>query len=482
MKRIFCLFFGIVFIVASFIPLCTYAGVKTNEYDAGIQDVGTELQSNFDIETVLYDSLINCEKQIDLTSFSIDAGEINNLALDYYNFLYNNPDLFYVSTGFSYATNSLTNKIVYIIPNYTMTENEISQARLIYESGIRKALRLVDDTMSDLQKALVIHDYICNTASYPKLIYDGSTLTNDSPLFHSAYGFFSNAKVVCEGYTNAYTAILKRLGIEAKMVSSSTMNHAWNVVKINGNWYNADLTFDDPVMDSDNYSSFYGIFNHTYFLKSNDYFTNSAPTKHTGIVYPENVQCNDTSYDDYFWNNIIGYVGVHDGDYYYMDCNTSTQGLVDIDILKRDLKGNTERMNTDAYKALCSKIGDITRPNAQLVPYEGKLYFSCTRFSGSNIVSEIYVINYDKTYYKFDQISGSGITVYFALSIVNGDLGYLSYTDLTNNKFTYNVFSRSERFPELYKNSSYDAYVDVNNDGVINAKDYAYIAHNDFLC
>lgn len=50
MKRIFCLFFGIVFIVASFIPLCTYAGVKTNEYDAGIQDVGIELQSNFDIK------------------------------------------------------------------------------------------------------------------------------------------------------------------------------------------------------------------------------------------------------------------------------------------------------------------------------------------------------------------------------------------------------------------------------------------------
>ena len=481
MKKVFSLFFSIIFIMASFIPLSTYAGIRTSVCSADILDSGLSEQSNFNLESVIYDGLINCSEYIDISSYGISVNDINKLTNDYYTIIHNNPDLFYVSTGFAYLRNSLTNNIMFIQPQYTMKQDEIPAAKKIFEEGIEKAVRLVDDTMTDVQKALVIHDYICDKASYPKLNYNNGQVTNDDPLYHSAYGFFKNNIVVCEGYTNAYTAILQRLGIESKYVSSNAMSHSWNIIKIDGKWYNVDLTFDDPVLDQNNYSSTYGIFTHTYFLKSDKYFTSIAENKHTGYAHSEGISCNDTSFDNYFWNDSIGYIGVHEGNYYYLDYNNkASQSLIDINVVKRDIKGNAETVNTKAYKSLLFKFGSTKRTNAQIVPYGGKLYLSHFYVDSKAIYhNEIDIINYDKSYYTFD-ILPSNINYVYAMGIIDGNLGYLSALDLQKNSFSYHTYSRNERFQDLYKENLYDPYVDINNDGIINSKDYTYIMHNEF--
>ena len=52
---------------------------------------------------------------------------------------------------------------------------------------------------------------------------------------------------VCDSYSKAFKMICNAAGITCERVISDAMNHAWNVVKYNGLWYQLDATWDDPA-------------------------------------------------------------------------------------------------------------------------------------------------------------------------------------------------------------------------------------------
>lgn len=67
---------------------------------------------------------------------------------------------------------------------------------------------------------------------------------------HSLRGGVLKGKAVCEGYSESLSQLLNILNIENKCVTGVDRNcsngsmHVWNQVKINGNWYNCDITND----------------------------------------------------------------------------------------------------------------------------------------------------------------------------------------------------------------------------------------------
>ena len=73
---------------------------------------------------------------------------------------------------------------------------------------------------------------------------------------------------VCEGYSNLFAAILRKMGIKTIYIGDDDLNHAWNHVKYNDKIYLVDVTWDDPVLDkSDDYNDFAtGKENYTYFM------------------------------------------------------------------------------------------------------------------------------------------------------------------------------------------------------------------------
>ncbi|MEE3343753.1 MAG: transglutaminase domain-containing protein [Bacilli bacterium] len=68
-------------------------------------------------------------------------------------------------------------------------------------------------------------------------------------------------RALCSGYASVLTYILNKLGIETITVTIKS-DHQWNQVKINGTWYNCDLTNDSDFILSD--------LECPHFLKSND--------------------------------------------------------------------------------------------------------------------------------------------------------------------------------------------------------------------
>lgn len=95
---------------------------------------------------------------------------------------------------------------------------------------------------SDLEKAVYVHDWLVQNLAYDtEHVEDG--LIDD----HNARNALVDGPTVCEGYAKVYALALNRLDIPAVLVTSSTLNHAWNMVELDGQWYQVDCTWDDPT-------------------------------------------------------------------------------------------------------------------------------------------------------------------------------------------------------------------------------------------
>lgn len=112
-------------------------------------------------------------------------------------------------------------------------------------------------TMTDFEKVKFVNDYIVQNTQY-------SDATSTSA--HSAYTLIAEGKAVCQGYALFATKFLRALGLEAMYVTGEvyTGGHAWNLVKVDGEWYHLDTTWNDPVPDRGN-----GV-RYNYFLISDE--------------------------------------------------------------------------------------------------------------------------------------------------------------------------------------------------------------------
>lgn len=107
-------------------------------------------------------------------------------------------------------------------------------------------IQIISPDMSDYEKELAIHDYIVTTTSYDYDRLHNGTIPESS---YTAAGALINKTAVCEGYSEATKLLLNLIGIECEIVTGLANNtaHAWNIVKIDDQWYMLDTTYDDPV-------------------------------------------------------------------------------------------------------------------------------------------------------------------------------------------------------------------------------------------
>lgn len=163
----------------------------------------------------------------------------------------------------------------------------------------------IDNQMTDLEKVLYVHDYIIDTTIYRR----------DAYVCYSASGPLGKGYGVCEGYTNAIRLILTLLNIENSYIVSTTMNHKWLYVKIDGEWYHVDTTWDDTK------SSKTGLVSHTFFLRNDEEFTKATTNKHYDWYNPTQTTSLSTKYTLWYVHNVIGRMLYYDGYWYYMDYN-----------------------------------------------------------------------------------------------------------------------------------------------------------------
>lgn len=180
-------------------------------------------------------------------------------------------------------------ELVYLVP-----ASELDEERKRFEDRVEEALSWTDPSMSAAETAKAIHDFLVRNVSYDFKSYVEGEIP---PLSATAYGALEKGKAVCGGYSRAFSTLLRRCGIESAIRGSSTMNHEWNLVKIGVNWYNVDVTWDDPVSFATGQDGgFYDEVNHNNFLLSD-----AAIAEEGHYGWEDGIACLDTRFDDADW-------------------------------------------------------------------------------------------------------------------------------------------------------------------------------------
>ena len=133
--------------------------------------------------------------------------------------------------------------------------------------------QIIKSNMSDYECVKAIHDYLVKNVNYDsKSIADGTINNDEGHPSHTAEGALCNNLAVCDGYAKAFELLCAESGIYAYMMYGDGINpdgqkesHAWNVVKVNGEWYQVDCTWDDPVIN-DSVVTDGSNLTYTYFL------------------------------------------------------------------------------------------------------------------------------------------------------------------------------------------------------------------------
>ena len=97
------------------------------------------------------------------------------------------------------------------------------------EESVSYAISLIDDKMTDHEKALIFTQY-CQEGN----IYSGNGQT--------ATDVFVDHKAVCAGYAESFKLLCESVGIPCETLSSYKANHKWCVCYLDGEWTYVDVT------------------------------------------------------------------------------------------------------------------------------------------------------------------------------------------------------------------------------------------------
>ncbi len=308
-----------------------YPRTITISVDSKIKAYNSPLSAEDDFEEYIVDSIVSCDATINLTEYDFDLDEtiakMNNTQRgEYINAVYPRLDLqlfankypeLYNLRGWEYVISresGYEGSVRYYISGIKATYH-FSQDAYINRNNAFKSVAtsmvadLVDSDLTDLEKALILHDRLAIHCEYDYENYENGTVPADS---YNMYGALVNKIAVCQGYSKAYMYMLGLLGIESRVCTSEKLMHMWNIVTIDGEEYHVDVTGDDPVYNIE------GRVNHDNFLRSSVgiYYTNHRADDFD--MTPD-----DTKYDNYFWQKSKTAFQYVDGSIYYVDNSAS---------------------------------------------------------------------------------------------------------------------------------------------------------------
>ena len=116
----------------------------------------------------------------------------------------------------------------------------------IYHAAKKVLDKILKNGMSDLEKETAIYSWIVNNVNYDWTHQDVMKKTPRTSF--TPYGGLVNHTAVCLGYATTFQLLMDLAGVECITVvgaaDSSQEDHGWNMVRLNGNWYCVDVTWD----------------------------------------------------------------------------------------------------------------------------------------------------------------------------------------------------------------------------------------------
>ena len=191
-------------------------------------------------------------------------------------------------------------EITFEFYDFADTPDKLHKAKVALEEAADSVISQARLKTTMVERELFIHDYICQNT-----VYDEA-----APYNQSAYSCLVMHKSVCAGYARAFQYLMQKAGFTCYYVAGRTeglngqvMNgsnesgsHSWNMVLLDGEYYNVDCLWDDTASDTYG-SAIYPFFN----------LTDEAFRYHTRISMAVGLpKCNGTKYkySNYFGKTV----------------------------------------------------------------------------------------------------------------------------------------------------------------------------------
>ena len=267
-----------------------------------VQDAIMSIGFEADFEERLTNSWSKLEDECKVSDLGITVSEIEVMFQKVH---YNNPRFYYVNNYFEYFYNA-DGIITRIISFYSDDKATVEKNMKALDDATEEILLCINGNMSDFDKIMTVHDYMVLNYHYDKTGLNHSIL------------IMTGKEGVCSSYAFAFKYMMDILNIECTYVSSTEMNHMWNLVKLKGKWYHIDLTWDDPSppLDSPVYDQFAQV-HHEYALLSTDKI---KELNHYGFDIG-NIATDSTEYDNAAWHSGISSVVYCCGEEYWIEDN-----------------------------------------------------------------------------------------------------------------------------------------------------------------
>lgn len=158
----------------------------------------------------------------------------------YHCYIADYPQHFWMGGSYTYEYDTGDGHVTSLSPDYLVEKARIPAMKAEFSAAVDAMLAGIDLLPDDYARECEIHDRIVLNAQYDS--------TYGAPMTHSAYGNLVNKTSVCDGYAKLFQYLMYRCGILCLQVSGyAGENHAWNAIRLDGEYYFVDVTWDDPV-------------------------------------------------------------------------------------------------------------------------------------------------------------------------------------------------------------------------------------------
>ena len=152
------------------------------------------------------------------------------------------PEIFW-AVGFKYRYYKDSPNLI-LIPEYIFDKNKIREHQKALGARVDKLVRTAMK-FSEWDKEKYVHDFICENIRYDKL---------KKPYSHEIIGPLGHGVGVCEGIAKSVKVLCDALGVWCIIAICGNnpekgikYRHTWNIVRINGQYYHLDATFDNTL-------------------------------------------------------------------------------------------------------------------------------------------------------------------------------------------------------------------------------------------
>jgi len=152
------------------------------------------------------------------------------------------PEIFW-AVGFKYRHYKDSPNLI-LIPEYIFDKNKIREHKKALHARVEKLVRPAAK-FSEWDKEKYVHDFICENIRYDKL---------KKPYSHEIIGPLGHGVGVCEGIAKSVKILCDALGVWCVIAICGNnpekgikYRHTWNIVRINGQYYHLDATFDNTL-------------------------------------------------------------------------------------------------------------------------------------------------------------------------------------------------------------------------------------------